>query len=150
MTAEQEAKEREMLIAEAKEWLGTPYHTMGRVKQGGCDCGTFLLQVVENVGFLPHIEIPFYPEDIACHCAEPKYLLEIEKHCNLLDENEPKKPGDILVFWFNGAKVPHHAAFIVDDEYMIHSYTRQGVIYSNRRGYRFAYFATYRLKRWCE
>ena len=39
MTSEQENKERERLIAEAKEWLGTPYHTGGRVKGAGCDCG---------------------------------------------------------------------------------------------------------------
>lgn len=150
MTAEQENNEREMLINEAKEWLRTPYHTGGRVKGAGCDCGTFLLGVIENVGFLPHIEVPFYPEDIACHCATPYYLMEIEKHCKLLDESEPKKAGDILVFWFDGAKVPHHAAFVYDDTYMIHSYTRQGVILSNRKGYKHAYFATYRLKRWCE
>lgn len=150
MTVKQEIEERERLIAEAKEWLGTPYHTMGRVKQGGCDCGTFLLGVLENTGLLPHVDLPYYPEDIACHCAVPKYLMEIEKHCKLLDESEPKKAGDILVFWFDGAKVPHHASFVVSDEYMIHSCNRHGVILSNRKGYKYAYFATYRLKRWCE
>ena len=64
MTKEQEQTEREKLIAEAKEWLGTPYHTAGRVKGAGCDCGTFLLGVLENTGLLPHIDIPYYPEDI--------------------------------------------------------------------------------------
>lgn len=150
MTLKQEIEERERLIAEAKEWLGTPYHTAGRLKGVGCDCGTFLLGVLENTGLLPHIDIPYYPEDIACHCAVPKYLQKIEEYCNLVDEDEEKCPGDILVFWFNGAKVPHHAAFVYDKNYMIHSYTRQGVILSNRKGYKRAYFATYRLKRWCE
>ena len=42
MTLKQEIEERERLIAEAKEWLGTPYHTAGRIKGAGCDCGTFL------------------------------------------------------------------------------------------------------------
>jgi hypothetical protein len=61
MTVKQENEERERLIAEAKEWLGTPYHTMGRIKQGGCDSGTFLLGVLENAKILPHIDIPYYP-----------------------------------------------------------------------------------------
>ena len=149
MTVEQELKERERLITEAKEWLGTPYHTRGRVKQGGCDCGTFLLGVLENAKLLPHIDVPYYSEDIACHCATPRYLQEIETHCKLV-KNDDMKPGDILLFWFTGSKVPHHAAFLVDDNYIIHSYTRQGVILSNTKGYKHALCGVYRLKRWCE
>ena len=149
MTAEQEAKEREKLIAEAKEWLGTPYHTAGRIKGAGCDCGTFLLGVVENVGFVEHIDLPYYPEDIACHCAVPRYLMKIEEYCNRISIDE-RRTGDILVFRFKGAMVPHHAAYVVDDEFMIHSYTRQGVILSNIKGYRHAMYGAYRLKRWCE
>jgi NlpC/P60 family putative phage cell wall peptidase len=144
-----EAEERGKLIAEAKTWLGTPYHTAGRVKGAGCDCGTFLLGVIENVGYLPHIDLPYYPEDIACHCAVPRYLMKIEEYCNRISTDD-KKQGDILVFRFRGAKVPHHAAFVCDDEYMIHSYTRQGVILSNIRGYIPALYGAYRLKRWCE
>lgn len=147
MIAEQENIEREALIAEAKEWLGTPYHTAGRVKGAGCDCGTFLLGVTENVGFIPHIDLPYYPEDIACHCAVPKYLMKIKEHCFEVNF-EDKKPGDILVFKFSGSKVPHHAAFVCDDEYMIHSYTRQGVILSNIKGYKHALYGVYRLDRW--
>ena len=148
MTSEQENKERERLIAEAKEWLGTPYHTEGRVKGAGCDCGTFLAGVLENANLLPHIDIPHYSEDVACHCAVPKYLMKIEEYCKQVDKND-RKTGDILVYQFNGSKVPHHAAFVCDKEYLIHSYTRQGVIISNQRGYEFALYGVYRLERWC-
>lgn len=149
MTAEQENRERKMLIDEAKEWLRTPYHTGGRVKGAGCDCGTFLLGVLENAELLEHIDLPYYPEDVACHCAVPRYLMKIEEHCDKIADEE-RRPGDILVFKFHGSKVPHHAAFVYDKEYMIHSYTRQGVILSNIKGYTHALYGTYRLKRWCE
>lgn len=149
MTVKQEIEERERLITEAKEWLGTPYHTAGRVKGVGCDCGTFLLGVLENADLLAHIDLPYYPEDVACHCAVPRYLMKIEEHCNKILDDE-RRPGDILVFKFHGSKVPHHAAFVYDKEYMIHSYTRQGVILSNIKGYTHALYGTYRLKRWCE
>lgn len=147
MTLEQENAEREKLLAEAKEWIGTPYHTRGRIKQGGCDCGTFLLGVVENVGFIEHIDLPYYSEDVACHCAVPRYLMKIKEYCNEVPIGS-QKPGDILVFQFAGSKVPHHAGIVVDDNYMIHSYTRQGVIYSNIKGYVHALCGAYRLKRW--
>jgi NlpC/P60 family putative phage cell wall peptidase len=149
MTVKQEIEERERLIAEAKEWLNTPYHTGGRVKGAGCDCGTFLLGVLENANLLEHIDLPYYPEDVACHCAVPRYLMKIEEHCDKIADDE-RRPGDILVFQFRGAKVPHHAAFMYDKDYMIHSYTRQGVILSNIKGYMHALYGTYRLKRWCE
>lgn len=148
MTLEQVNMERERLIIEAKEWLGTPYHTAGRVKGAGCDCGTFLLGVLENAKILSHINIPYYPEDIACHCAVPKYLMKIEEYCTKIDSND-RQIGDILVYKFDGAKVPHHAGFVYDKEYFIHSYTRQGVIISNMRGYESFLYGAYRLNRWC-
>jgi cell wall-associated NlpC family hydrolase len=73
--------------------------------------------------------------------------MKIEEHCFAVPF-EDRKPGDILVFKFRGSKVPHHAAYVIDDEYMIHSYTRQGVIISNTKGYLHALYGTYRLKRW--
>ena len=148
MTLEQENEERERLIAEAKEWLCTPYHTGGRIKGAGCDCGTFLAEVWERAGLTEHIEIPYYPEDIACHCAIPRYLMKIEEYCQLVMDGTRKK-GDTLVYWFSGSKVPHHAAIVYDDRYIIHSYTSQGVILSNMRGYERNLFGVYRLKRWC-
>jgi cell wall-associated NlpC family hydrolase len=75
--------------------------------------------------------------------------MKIEEHCNKVTLEEAR-PGDILVFKFPGSKVPHHAAFVVDKEYIIHSYTRQGVILSNTKGYLHALYGVYRLKRWCE
>jgi len=149
MQKEQETLERMRLIEEAKTWIGTPYHSEGRVKGAGCDCGTFLLGVLENAELLPHIDIPHYPEDIACHCAVPKYLMKIEEYCQRVNNND-RKIGDILVYQFQGSKVPHHAAFVYDDEYLIHSYTRQGVIISNMRGYESSLYGVYRLDRWCK
>jgi NlpC/P60 family putative phage cell wall peptidase len=145
---EQEQREREAVLAEAKEWIGTPYHVRGRIKGAGCDCGTFLLGVFENTGMIPKLEkLPFYAEDVACHCAEPRYLIKIQEYCNEIPVGN-QKPGDILVFQFAGSKVPHHSSIVVDDEYMIHSYTRQGVILSNTRRYLPMMCGVYRSKRW--
>lgn len=129
-----EQEERELVVNEAKTWLGTPYAHMGRVKGAGTDCGMFLLGVWENCGLLPHIEIPYYPFDIACHCSDPMYLKFVENYCKKVDREV--MPADILLYQFPGSKVPHHAAIVIDNEYIIHSYVRQGVIISNRKGYK--------------
>ncbi|MDF2563671.1 MAG: hypothetical protein K0Q53_66 [Massilibacillus sp.] len=142
----QEKLERENLIKELLTWENTQYHPEARVKQGGCDCGTLILQSFENVGLIEHIDLPHYAQDVACHCAVPTYLMKIKEYCREV-ESEPIK-GDIIVYHFKGAKVPHHAAVCIDNEFIIHSYTRQGVIRSNRRGYKQYEVGIYRFNKW--
>lgn len=126
--------ERNAIIKEALSWKGTKYHPEARIKGAGCDCGTFILQSFENVGLIKHIDLPHYPFDIACNCAVPTYLMKIKEFCK--EVKRAAIPGDIIVYKFEGSLVPHHAAIVVDDEYIIHSWVRQGVILSNRKGYR--------------
>jgi cell wall-associated NlpC family hydrolase len=129
-----EKQERDAVIKEAKTWLRTPYHPEARVKGAGCDCGTFILGVFENVGLIKHIELEHYPQDIACNCANPMYLKKIKEYCH--EVNRDIIPGDIIMYKFDGALTAHHCSIVIDDEYLIHSYTRQGVVLSNRRGYK--------------
>lgn len=144
----QEKLERENLIAELLSWENTPYHPEARIKQGGCDCGTLILQSFENIGLIEHLELPHYAQDIACHCAVPTYLMKIKEYCRKI-EGEPIK-GDILVYHFDGSKVPHHAAVYIDEDkdIILHSYTRLGVIRSNRRGYKKYEVGIYRFNNW--
>jgi cell wall-associated NlpC family hydrolase len=48
----QEANERTRVVAEACDWVGTPFVWQQRVKgpKGGADCGTFLAAVYEAAG----------------------------------------------------------------------------------------------------
>jgi cell wall-associated NlpC family hydrolase len=128
-----EAAERQSVVEETRSWLGTPYRHMGRVKKAGTDCGMLILEVFEKVGLVDHQEIPFYPFDIACHSARTDYLDWIKKYSKQVDRDP--MPGDVILYKFPGAKVPHHAAIVIDEEYIIHSYIKQGVILSNRRSY---------------
>lgn len=143
---EKEQLERTKIVAEALTWQKTLYHPNGRIKGAGTDCGLFILEVFERCGLLPHIEIPYYPVDIACHCADPMYLMKIQEYTHKV-EREPL-PGDILVFKFPGSKVPHHAAICIDDEFIIHALIDQGVLLSNRRGYKKFEIGTYCFDGW--
>lgn len=72
--------------------------------------------------------------DIAANCANPMYLMKIKEYTRQVEREAIT--GDILVYHFPDALVPHHASIVVDDEYIIHSIQRQGVVLSNRKGYR--------------
>lgn len=137
---EQEELERQAIVKEAKEWLGTEYHHMGRIKGGGTDCGMYLIEVFERCGLIEHVEVPYYPFDIAANCSDPMYLNFVEKYCKKVDREAIT--GDILIYKFPGSKVPHHASIVVGDEYCIHA-VRRGVMLSNRKGYRQFEVGTY-------
>lgn len=62
------------VLAEARSWLGTPYHHMGRVKGAGADCLTLLAEVYERAGTIGHVDIPFYPPDWHLHREVERYL----------------------------------------------------------------------------
>ncbi|MBU2701186.1 cell wall-associated NlpC family hydrolase [Sporomusaceae bacterium BoRhaA] len=131
---DKEKLEREAIIKEALTWQKTPYHCGGRIKGAGTDCGLFILQVFENVGLLPHIEIPTYPIDIAANCATPMYLNKIKEYCH--EVNREPLVGDIIVYKMKGSLVPHHAALCCDKEFIIHSHVKTGVTLSNRKGFK--------------
>ena len=65
---------RAAVLEEARSWLGTPYHHMGRVKGVGCDCLTLLAAVYHAAGVVPEIEIPHYPPDWHLHRSAELYL----------------------------------------------------------------------------
>jgi cell wall-associated NlpC family hydrolase len=72
--------------------------------------------------------------------------MKIKEYSHKVDR-EPL-PGDIIVFEFPGSKVPHHAAICISDEFIIHSLTKQGVVLSNRKGYKQYEVGTYCYNGW--
>jgi len=143
---DKEKLEREAIVKEAISWKKTPYAHMGRIKGCGVDCGMYLLEVWEKCGLLPHIEVPFYPFDIAANCSNPMYLNFVKKYCH--EVKRKPLPGDIILYKFPGSKVPHHCSIVVDGEYICHAYVRQGVILSNRKGYKQYEVGLYSFNDW--
>ena len=81
LTPEQIAAERARLVAEAESWIGTPYHTGGRLKGVGADCLTFVACAFENAGLIPHVDIPHYPPDWHLHRDDERYLAGVLEYC---------------------------------------------------------------------
>lgn len=98
-----EAQERAAVTREAREWIRTPYHHMGKIKGAGCDCYTFLLAVFGKVGrFTASDEAEFYPRDWWQAANLDHYKLRILRHAREMVEHfctttEITAPGNIVL-----------------------------------------------------
>ena len=121
---------REAAIAEARTWLGTPYHHRARIKGAGVDCLLLLHEVYvragvfEAVGIDPQtIVIPEYPADIMLHRSEETYLEGIRQYAA---EVAVPEPGNIALWKFG--RIYSHAAIIVDWPTVIHAYRPEKIV----------------------
>jgi hypothetical protein len=98
-----EIQQRDAVVVEARTWLRTPYHTMGRVKGAGCDCYTLLLEVFGKIGlFTDKDEDVFYPRDWFLHARNDHYKVRILRHAREMVEHfcsptEMRSPGNIVL-----------------------------------------------------
>lgn len=119
MMAEQEQRER--VLAEARRWLGTPYHSEGDILGVGVDCGMLLVRVFVDAGLCEPFDPRPYPKDWHLHRSEEKYLGFVFDRCA-----EVEKPaiGDVAVFKIGRCYA--HGAIVTDTEPLtiIHAYSR--------------------------
>ena len=127
------AEKRAEIVRAAKDWLGTPYHHMARVKKAGADCAMFPLAVYQECGVLPeNFHLPQYSMQWHLHRSEEMYLKTIEP----LTQEIPAdisgavgwrpSPADFVVFKFGRAF--SHGAIVVEWPIIIHSYIPHGVL----------------------
>jgi cell wall-associated NlpC family hydrolase len=123
---------REAIVAEAREWIGTPFAHGQMLKHVGCDCVGLIAGVAFALGmpearkwkadqrFRGYGPLPD-PAKLLAACAE--YLDEIPV-------NEARL-GDILQYSFQ--KEPMHFAIISREQpqYVIHGYQRAGGVVEN-------------------
>lgn len=104
----------ELLIAEARTWIGTPYRYGGKEKTGA-DCSGFVMMVYKNAA---NIALPRTSKD-QCNFCTP-----IEK--------ELLVPGDLVFFSSNasGGNVAHVGMYIGEGK-MIHASSTKGVTESS-------------------
>jgi cell wall-associated NlpC family hydrolase len=107
------------VIAEARSWIGTPFHWQASAKRVGCDCKGLVAGVARELG-LPEARslyagISDYSEKV------PVALLKAGLAATLQQVGEPK-PGDVLLMQI--ARKPQHLGI----------YTGTGVIHCWGRG----------------
>lgn len=109
---------RDDIVAEAREWLGTPFHHQARTKHAGVDCIGLIVALAQKFGFA-HTDIAAYPH-------QPIHGIFI----NAINAQTHTIPladvqiGDMLLFRFEAE--PQHIALVtnINPLTMTHAYAQ--------------------------
>jgi cell wall-associated NlpC family hydrolase len=126
----------QLIINEARSWLGTRFHHQGRVKangkdRGGCDCIGLVIGVADNVG-LKYQGKKFSEYDQTNYAKIPDGVHLYKSFCQYLEaiRIDQVQSGDVMMFKFN--KAPQHVGIIGElngDLSIIHCYLQaRGVV----------------------
>jgi cell wall-associated NlpC family hydrolase len=125
MTPEQRAA----VIAEAKSWIRTPYHTNAAVKGAGADCALLPLAVYSEVLGWDPPSLPKYVMQWHLHRDEEKYLNYVRSLGAVEITLADLQPGD-FVLWRVG-RVYSHGAIVIAWPKVLHAINPRGVVYGD-------------------
>lgn len=123
---------RASILAEARSWLGTPFHHKGRIKHVGVDCGGFIYEVYSK--FFPLKPFPSsYAEDWALHRDNNEIYLDFIK--DYVVEIAAPIPAGLVMFQV-GRAFSHGTIYTERDTY-IHAYgrTQMGAVIESHRSF---------------
>lgn len=86
--------QRAAVVAEARSWIGTPYHNCADIKGVGVDCGMLLVRVFVDTGLCPPFDPRPYPIDWHLHRSDERYLGFVFERCC---EVAGPLAGDVMV-----------------------------------------------------
>lgn len=86
---------RSKIIAEARSWIGTPYHNCADIKGVGCDCGMLLVRVFVDLKLIEPFDPRPYTADWHLHRGEERYLDALLSRAVKVDAPQA---GDVMLF----------------------------------------------------
>jgi NlpC/P60 family putative phage cell wall peptidase len=95
--AEWERGERAAVVAEARSWIGTPYHHAADVKGAGVDCAMILVRVFCDLALVEPFDPRPYTRDWMLHRDDERYLGFLLARAR---EVAAPDPGDVILFRF--------------------------------------------------
>lgn len=122
----------ERVIAEARDWIGTPYRHQASIKGAGTDCLGLLRGIWRSVLGTEPEPVPPYTED----WAEPsrrEVLFEAAERWLLRKSIAETARGDVLLFRMRDGGIAKHLGIQAETHPkagFIHAYTGHGVIES--------------------
>lgn len=120
---------RAAVLAEARDWIGTPYRHQASAKGAGCDCLGLIRGVWRALyGAEPELA-PAYTPDWAERLGEETLLAAARRHLEEIAIAEGA-PGDVLLFRMDARAPMKHAALLDEDDRLIHAYWGRAVVRS--------------------
>jgi NlpC/P60 family putative phage cell wall peptidase len=120
---------RQAILAEARDWIGTPYAHQASAKGAGCDCLGLVRGVWRAIyGAEPEAAPPYTP-DWAERTGE-ETLLSVAQRVLTQIEIESAAPGDVLLFRMDARSPIKHAAILDEGARILHAYWGRAVVRS--------------------
>lgn len=121
---------REMIVEEARSWVGTPYRYGGESHKG-VDCSGLVMSVFRDVAAIK------LPRSSAEQCD----------YCKKIGRSELRR-GDLVFFRTGKSKKVNHVGIYIGNGCMVHSSSSRGVIVSDldQDYYRRTYHASGRVR----
>lgn len=108
------------VVAEAREWIGTPYRHQHATKGAGCDCLGLLRGVYRAVvGPEPETPPPYSPS--WGEAGDREFMLEAAGRHLAPVASGDWQPGDVLVFRMRRSMIAKHCGILSDTERFIHA-----------------------------
>ena len=112
---------RARILAEARDWIGTPYLHRASVRGSGADCLGLVRGVWRTVMGAEPEPLPPYAPDWA-EAARQETLRDTARRHLVEVDIAAAKPGDVLLFRFRPHLPAKHAAILSAPARMIHAY----------------------------
>jgi len=126
-----EAEERQAVVAEARNCIGTPYRHMGRMKGpgGGLDCAQLVWLVFYNCGLTPFLPLEPYPPDFMLHHGVERYLAIVVERARPVDD---PRPGDVVLY--RVGRLYAHGGIVVDPgwPHLVHAWAAARRVIADR------------------
>lgn len=118
-----------VIIAQARTWLGTPFHHQGRLKGVGCDCLGMIIGIADELQ-LTHDDVLLSSFDRTDYSHTPNTTALLTTMEAYLQEITDIQPGDIALMQIQNN--PQHLGIITNYPRgklgIIHALSGQGVV----------------------
>lgn len=88
---------RDVILAEAASWIGTPFHDCASQKGVGVDCAMLLKRVFETSGAVPEFDTGPYSPQWFLHRGEELFMSTVLAYAREISE-ENVLPGDVVLY----------------------------------------------------
>ncbi|KAB0679941.1 NlpC/P60 family protein [Aureimonas leprariae] len=120
---------RELVLAAARGFVGTPYRHQGSRRGVGCDCLGLVRGVWREVYGREPEEAGAYTADWAERGLGERLLEAAGRHLVPVAANE-MRPGDVAVFRWRPEAVAKHCGILDEGDCLIHAYEGMAVVSS--------------------
>ncbi len=126
-----------LVVAEARQWIGTPYIHQASVRQVGCDCLGLIRGVWRSLHGAEPEEVPHYTQDWGEPQGEEVLWHAAARHLVEKPIGADAEEGDVLLFRMRAGSIAKHLG--VQSEIgltskFIHAYAKHGVLESPLTG----------------